>query len=130
MNGLASIVRRRGRGQQVDPAEAQCVLAFVQPVLCLANPWDLRLERTEDQELGPKLAPQVDEPYQTLLAAMLKRDPAQRPAMNEVRDCLSSARGPSASRVNAFRTPRGDRRRQPAAGTIPVKLLTALEFTL
>ena len=55
------------------------------------------LARLQNQELGRKLTPHVEEPYQELLAAMLRRDPARRPAMREVLDRLSVARGPAAS---------------------------------
>jgi serine/threonine protein kinase len=46
------------------------------------------LARLQNQELGPRLAPEVDESYRELLAAMLARDATRRPAMSEVRDRL------------------------------------------
>jgi len=48
------------------------------------------LARLQNQELGPRLAPEVDASYRDLLAAMLARDAAQRPPMSEVRDRLSA----------------------------------------
>lgn len=48
------------------------------------------LTRLQTQELGPRLAAQVDEPYRELLQAMLARAPARRPAMNEVLHRLST----------------------------------------
>jgi alkyl hydroperoxide reductase subunit AhpC/predicted Ser/Thr protein kinase len=48
------------------------------------------LVRLQTQEVGPPLAAQVDEPYRTLLAAMLARDEAQRPSMSQVLDQLSA----------------------------------------
>ena len=38
----------------------------------------------QSQDLGPGLALQVEEPYRELLMAMLARDAARRPAMNDV----------------------------------------------
>jgi alkyl hydroperoxide reductase subunit AhpC/predicted Ser/Thr protein kinase len=38
----------------------------------------------QNQDLGPELAGQVDEPYGGLLAAMLSRDSSQRPGIREV----------------------------------------------
>jgi alkyl hydroperoxide reductase subunit AhpC/predicted Ser/Thr protein kinase len=49
------------------------------------------LARLQNQELGPRLAPQVEEAYRDLLAAMLARDAARRPVMSEVRNRLSLA---------------------------------------
>jgi serine/threonine protein kinase len=49
------------------------------------------LARLQNQELGPRLAPQVDEPYRDLLAAMLAREAARRPTMSEVLNQLTAA---------------------------------------
>lgn len=38
----------------------------------------------QNQDLGPELASQVDEPYQDLLSAMLARDSSKRPGIGEV----------------------------------------------
>ena len=38
----------------------------------------------QNQDLGPELATQVDEPYRELVAGMLNRDSTQRPGMNDV----------------------------------------------
>jgi serine/threonine-protein kinase len=38
----------------------------------------------QNKDLGPELAQQVDEPYRELLAALLSRDAARRPAMSDV----------------------------------------------
>ena len=48
------------------------------------------LTRLQTQELGPRLAPQVEEPYRNLLAAMLARDAARRPAISEVLNRLTA----------------------------------------
>jgi alkyl hydroperoxide reductase subunit AhpC/predicted Ser/Thr protein kinase len=48
------------------------------------------LVRLQTQELGPKLAAQVDEPYRELLAAMLARDDTLRPSISQVLDQLSA----------------------------------------
>jgi len=48
------------------------------------------LTRLQTQDLGPRLAAQVDQPYRELLEAMLDRTPSRRPAMNEVLHRLSS----------------------------------------
>jgi len=49
------------------------------------------LVRLQTQDLGPKLAAQVDEPYRMLLAAMLARDAARRPAMSNVLEQLQNS---------------------------------------
>jgi alkyl hydroperoxide reductase subunit AhpC len=49
------------------------------------------LVRLQTQDLGPKLAAQVDEPYRMLLAAMLARDAARRPAMSNVLEHLQNS---------------------------------------
>ncbi len=51
------------------------------------------LARLQNQELGLRLAPEVDESYRELLAAMLARDATRRPAMSEVRDRLWAFHG-------------------------------------
>jgi alkyl hydroperoxide reductase subunit AhpC/predicted Ser/Thr protein kinase len=48
------------------------------------------LTRLQTQELGPRLTPQVEEPYRNLLAAMLARDAARRPAISEVLNRLTA----------------------------------------
>lgn len=48
----------------------------------------LLLLQTED--LGPKLAQQVDEPYRSLLTDILTRDPSQRPTMQQVIERLAA----------------------------------------
>jgi len=48
------------------------------------------LARLQNQDLGSRLAPEVDDSYRDLLAAMLARDAARRPAMSEVRDRMSA----------------------------------------
>jgi len=60
-------------------------MAFTNPSLTAI------LTRLQTQDVGPKLAAQVDAPYRDLLAAMLARDPAQRPAMRQVAQWLSRA---------------------------------------
>lgn len=53
------------------------------------------LARLQTQDLGPRLAPEVDEPYRELLVATLARDAARRPAMREVlRQLLERASWP------------------------------------
>lgn len=42
------------------------------------------LRMLQTQDLGPELAAGVEQPYRELLAAMLARDPARRPAIGEV----------------------------------------------
>jgi len=48
------------------------------------------LARLQNQDLGPRLAPEVDASYRDLLAALLARDAARRPAMSEVRDRMAT----------------------------------------
>jgi serine/threonine-protein kinase len=44
----------------------------------------------QNRDIGPELAGQVDEPYHDLLATMLARDEAQRPAIGEVIEKLAA----------------------------------------